>query len=107
MTAVPTTVWLEWADDLPVDERGAILFRPLDLPPLDRGDGLGVLDMGGGCYAAESRSEPRRWHRVTVVERAGRLGAECGCRAGHFARHGRVCAHAAAALSRHVAEQRH
>lgn len=107
MTVAPTTVWLDWADDVQgSDDRGPVLYRSTDLPPLDRGDDLAVLDLGRGRYAVESHSEPGRWHRVVVVEHLGRIGATCGCRAGHFARHGRVCAHAAASLSRHIAEQR-
>ena len=106
MTSAPVTVWLDWADDMPAsDDRGPVLYRPDALPPLDRGEGLRVLALGGGRYAVESHSEPGRWHRVKVTEHLGRLGVTCGCKAGHFARQGRVCAHAAAALSRHVAEQ--
>ena len=107
MTSAPVTVWLEWADDLPAsDDRGTTLYRPDDLPPLTRGDGLATLDLGAGRYAVESHSEPGRWHRVVVVEHLGRIGASCGCRAGHFVRQGRVCAHSAAALSRHLADEK-
>ena len=106
MTTAPVTVWIDWADDLPASDRGPVLYRSTDLPPLTRGEGLATLDLGGGRYAVESHSEPGRWHRVKVVEHLGRLGATCGCRAGHFARQGRVCAHGAAALTRHIAEQR-
>lgn len=105
MTTAPVTVWLEWADDpAPDSDRGPVLYRPTDLPPLTRGEGLAVLDLGGGRYAVESRSEPGRWHRVKVTEHLGRIGVTCGCKAGHFARHGRVCAHSAAALRRHLAD---
>ena len=105
MTATATTVWIDWADDLPADDRGPVLYRPTDLPPLDRGEGLRVLDLGRGRYAVESHSEPGRWHRVKVTEHLGRIGASCGCKAGHFARQGRVCAHSAAALTRHLAQE--
>lgn len=99
MTAEFVPVWLDWAEN-----RGPVLYLPIHLPPITSGAGLIVLDMGGGCYAVESHSEPGRWHRVTVEERFGRVGIACGCRHEHGSSHGRLCAHAAAALRRHIAE---
>ena len=101
-----TVVPLTWADDPPVADRGVVLARVVDLSLPDRA-AVAVLNLGSGRYAASSRSQPGRWHRVEVVERSDRIGASCSCRVAHYrgAHRAVPCAHAAAAVSAALARQ--